>query len=296
MDLQHVRAFVAVAREGNLTRAAERLHLTQAAVSVQLKNFQQSLDLTLLVRTPTGLSLTADGREILPFAERILAAVGGLEERAASMQDSIRGELRLGTTLNPEITRLGAFLQRLVAVHPQVRTKLHHGMSGYVKEQVLKGGLDAGYYVADSAAELEGTELYSIALTTFTHFVVAPRGWKDRVAGKGWEELASLPWIWAHSHSVHSRLLDARFKPLGIKPNVVAEADVEASMLDMVRSGIGLALAREPVAIRESQANGLVVLQHMPLPAQLSFMCLASRRNEPIIHAAFTAIASVFRE
>ena len=43
MDLQHVRAFVAVAREGNLTRAAERLHLTQAAVSVQLKNFQQSL-------------------------------------------------------------------------------------------------------------------------------------------------------------------------------------------------------------------------------------------------------------
>jgi DNA-binding transcriptional LysR family regulator len=296
VDLQHVRAFVAVAREGNLTRAAERLHLTQAAVSVQLKNFQQSLDLTLLVRTASGLTLTADGREILPFAERILTAIGELEERASGMQDSIRGELRLGTTLNPEITRLGAFLQILVARHPQVRTKLHHGMSGTVKEQVVKGILDAGYYVGASEAELDAPEIFSIPLTTFTHFVIAPRGWKNRVAKKDWNELAALPWIWAHPHSVHSRLLSARFQPLGLKPNVVAEADVETSMLDMVRSGIGLALAREPVALRESQANGLVVLQHMPLPAHLSFLCLATRSNEPLIRATFTAIASAFRD
>ena len=296
MDLQHVRAFVAVAREGNLTRAAERLHLTQAAVSVQLKNFQQSLDLTLLVRTAAGLSLTADGREMLPFAERILAAVGELEERAASLQESVRGELRLGTTLNPEITRLGAFLQRLVGLHPQIRTKLHHGMSGEVKEQVLKGVLDAGYHVGASASELEEPELHSVLLTEFTHYVIAPRGWKDRVAGKSWQDLAALPWIWAHSHSVHNRLLNARFAPLRLKPNVVAEADVEASMLDMVRSGIGLALAREPVAIREAQANGLVVLQHLPLPAQLAFICLSSRVNDPVLRAAFSAVQSVFRE
>lgn len=296
MDLQHVRAFVAVAREGNLTRAAERLHLTQAAVSVQLKNFQQSLDLTLLVRTTGGLSLTADGREILSYAERVLSSVSALEERASAMQDSIRGELRLGTTLNPEITRLGAFLMVLVASHPQVRTKLHHGMSGFVKEQIVKGTLDVGYYVGASEAELEEPEIHSIALTTFTHFVIAPKGWKERVVGKGWQELAALPWIWAHPHSVHSRLLAARLNPIGVKPNIVAEADVETSMLDMVRSGIGLALAREPVAIREAQANGLVVLQHVPLPALLSFVCLASRRNEPLIRATFDAVASVFHE
>lgn len=296
MDLQHIRAFVAVAREGNLTRAAERLHLTQAAVSVQLKNFQQSLDLTLLVRTPSGLTLTGDGKEILPFAERILATIGELEERASGMQDSIRGELRLGTTLSPEITRLGLLLQLLVAKHPQVRTKLHHGMSGSVKEQVVKGILDAGYYVGASETELETPEIYSIPLTTFTHFVIAPRGWKQRVADKGWSELAALPWIWAHPHSVHSRLLNARFQPLGLQPHVVAEADVETSMLDMVRSGIGLALAREPVALREAQANGLVVLQQLPLPAHLSFICLATRSNEPLMRATFTAVATVFSE
>jgi DNA-binding transcriptional LysR family regulator len=296
MDFQHVRAFVAVAREGNLTRAAECLHLTQPAVSVQLKNFQQSLDLTLLVRTGSGLSLTADGREILPLAERILEAAGGLKERAAAMQDSVRGDLLIGTTLNPEVTRLGAFLQRLVLAHPQMRIKLHQSMSGTVREQILRGALDAGYYVGDPARELETPELHTLPLTTFTFYPIAPKGWKDRVTNKGWAELAAMPWIWAHAHSVHSRLLSARFTPLGVKPKIVAEADVEASMLDMVRSGIGLALARESVAIRQLEAYGLVVLRDKPLLAQLSFMTLSTRREEARIRAAFSAVASVFEQ
>ncbi len=143
MDLQHIRSFIAVAREGNLTRAAETLHLTQPAVSIQLKNFQQELDLTLLVRTSTGLSLTTDGQEILPLAERVIASVSQLQERAAHMQTSIGGEISIGTTMNPEITRLGTFLSNLMTSCPRVRTKLHHGMTGLVKNQVLKGSLDA---------------------------------------------------------------------------------------------------------------------------------------------------------
>jgi DNA-binding transcriptional LysR family regulator len=294
VDLQHLRAFVAVSREGNLTRAAQRLHLTQAAVSVQLKSLQQELDLTLLVRTTGGLTLTKDGKEVLPYAERILAAVSALEDRASSMQESVRGTLGLGTTLNPELTRLGPFLQKLVSTHPQIRTRLRHGMSGSVRQSIQSGELDAGYYVAAAPEELDHELFFHVELTIFNHLVVAPRGWRERVIDKGWKELAALPWIWAPDHSVHSRLLNARFKPFGVRPNVVAEADVEASMLDMVRSGIGLALAREAAAIREAQANGLVVMQSNPLPAQLSFACLRTRQHEPIICAAFEAVKSVF--
>lgn len=296
MDLQHIRAFVAVAREGNLTRAAESLHLTQPAVSVQLKNLQQLLDVTLLARTSQGLSLTADGREMLPLAEGVLAAVAHLQERAACMQESLRGKLTLGTTLNPEVTRVGAFLQRLVTMHPQVRVSLHHGMSGTVKEKILKGALDAGYYVGDPLQDVDNGDLDILPLTAFTHFIIAPKGWKTRVAGKSWRELADVPWIWAHADSVHNRLLTAHFRPLGAKPNVVAEADVEASMLDMVRSGIGLALAREPVAVREAEAHGLVVLKDLPLLAQLSFIALSARRDDPLIRAACEAVASAFKD
>ena len=60
MDLKHIRSFAAVAREGNLTRAAEHLHLTQPALSLQLKSFQESLDLTLFSRSAQGLSPNAE--------------------------------------------------------------------------------------------------------------------------------------------------------------------------------------------------------------------------------------------
>lgn len=80
MELNHLRAFAAVAREGNLTRAAKRLFLTQPAVSLQLKALLEELRLALFTRTPTGLVLSEDGRKLLPIAERVLA---GLEEMRA---------------------------------------------------------------------------------------------------------------------------------------------------------------------------------------------------------------------
>ena len=66
--LQTLRAFVTVAREGSVSRAAERLHLSQPAVSLKLKQLQQDLGLTLFERRPQGLALTADGQALLPSA------------------------------------------------------------------------------------------------------------------------------------------------------------------------------------------------------------------------------------
>lgn len=286
---------MAVAREGNLTRAAERLHLTQPAVSIQLKNFQQDLDLTLLVRSNKGLMLTTDGEEILPLAERVLASVADLQERAAHMHGSLGGELSIGTTMNPEITRLGPFLRNLTTQYPRIRTKLHHGMTGMIKSETLKGTLDAGYYVA-GPEEVLPPELYAESLTVFTHFIIAPQGWRSRVLGKSWAELARLPWIWPYPNSVYNRLLSARFKAHGLIPNIVAEADVEASMLDMVRCGMGLSVARQPVALREAEAHGLVYLEDLPLPSNLYFIAQATRKDESAIAAAFKAVKDAFSE
>ena len=77
MDITQLRAFVAVAHEGNLTRAAEKLHVTQPAVSLQIKSLQAALELQLFNRNTAGMSLTEDGAKLLPYAERVLAAFTG---------------------------------------------------------------------------------------------------------------------------------------------------------------------------------------------------------------------------
>jgi DNA-binding transcriptional LysR family regulator len=327
-DAQSLRAFCAVAREGNVSRAALKLHLTQPAVSLQIKALQERTGLQLFTRTPAGLVPTRDGAALLPQAEKVLAALGDFAHAAQSLHHTLRGRLRIGTILDPEFTRLGAFLKQLVESAPQIETELSQGMSGQVRQRVARSELDVGFYLdvppsaqpaaaqqaqntnfkkkqanvtakmSYSAIKNKASELpddfTSIALSRFSYRVLAPAGWAPQVLGKDWRALAALPWIATPEDSAHHRLLAQVFDPLGVSPKRVALVDQEASMLDLVRSGVGLSLARESIALRESQARGLVMADKVMLDCTLSFVFLTSRAHEPVITAARRALDSVW--
>ncbi|MGF6635322.1 LysR family transcriptional regulator [Paraburkholderia sp. 35.1] len=293
MDLTLLRAFVTVAREGNLTRAAVQLHLTQPAVSLQIKHLQETLGVTLFTRTSHGLALTRDGQALLPHAERALGAAADVQRAAQTLRQEVRGRLRIGTILDPEFLRLGGFLKQLVETWPQIETALRHGMSGWVREQIRAGELDVGYYIglpADDETH-DGATFHAVTLTHFQYRVLAPAGWKDRVKGaRDWRSLAALPWIWTPPASAHNRLLSRCFREAGVKPVKVAEVDQEPSMLDLVKSGVGLTLARDATAIAEAHAHALTIVDGITVPTQLSFITLDERKDEPAIAAALKLI------
>ena len=212
----------------------------------------------------------------------------------------------MGTILDPEFTRLGEFLKSLVDLAPQVGTELRQGMSGAVLAQIARQELDVGFYLVP-AGEIKGNALFasvnpaSIAtqfiakpLTAFSYSVLAPAGWGPQVRGKDWRGLASLPWITTPPESAHHRLLASVFLPLGVAPRSAALVDQEASMLDLVRSGVGLSLVRDAIAIRESQARGLVIADRVSLPCTLCFVALASRSHEQGIEVARQALDNVW--
>lgn len=292
MDLTLLRAFVTVARLGNLTRAAAQLHLTQPAVSLQLKNLQEALGVTLFSRTSHGLTLTRDGQALLPHAERALAAAGDVERAASALRQEVRGRLRIGTILDPQFLRLGGFLKQLVETYPQLETALRHGMSGWVLEQVRARELDVGYYIGRPADDGTTEGLFHAAmLTRFQYRVLAPAGWKERVGRSAdWRALAALPWIWTPPASAHNRLLTRVFAQAGVEPVKVAEVDQETSMLDLVKSGVGLSLARDAIAIAEAHAHALTIVEDVTVPTELTFVALAARMEEPAIAAAFKLI------
>ena len=293
MDLTLLRAFITVAREGNLTRAAVQLHLTQPAVSLQIKHLQEMLGVTLFTRTSHGLSLTRDGQALLPHAERALGAAADVRRAAQSLRHEVRGRLRIGTILDPEFLRLGGFLKQLVESWPHIETALRHGMSGWVLEQIRAGELDVGYYIGLPSDDetRDGTAFHALSLTRFQYRVLAPAGWKDRVKGaRDWRSLAALPWIWTPPASAHNRLLSRCFDEAGVKPVKVAEVDQEPSMLDLVKSGVGLTLARDATAIAEAHAHALTIVEGITVPTQLSFVTLEERKDEPAIAAALKLI------
>src|SRR5450830_1815755 len=292
MDFTQLRAFIAVAREGNLTRAAETLHVTQPAVSLQIKLLQERLQLALFIRTSGGMKLTNEGSKLLPLAERVLQTLQEFHQHANALHTSagnLTGTLAIGTILDPEFIRLGAFLKLLVERHPQLSTRLQHHMSGSALQQIKAGTLDVGFFLGN-----QGKGFHSQTLTHFTYNVIAPAGWKTRVAGKGWKELAQLPWIWTPPESAHHRLLNRVFAQYKLTPNAVALVDQESSMLDLVKSGVGLSLARESIALSQAHAHGLVIADAVELSTELSFVCLDKRKSEPAISAVFALLQDVW--
>jgi DNA-binding transcriptional LysR family regulator len=302
IEARLLQAFVAVAREGNVSRAADKLFLSQPAVSLQLKELSELTQLELFTRTPNGVLLTRDGAALLAHAERALAGLADFTQAAQRMKGGVRGTLRIGTILDPEFTRLGAFLHELVNLAPEIEPELQHGMSGTVLTKLLAGEIDVGYYLGDAQADAAALSprkrapaIHSEVLTRFAYRVIAPAGWGPQVRGRDWPALVKLPWILTPPQSVHSRLLAEVLEPLGLTQNRVALVDQEASMLALVRSGVGLSLARDSLAMRESQSEGLVIADRVSIDATLAFVCKNAGRDNAVVVAAWDALARVWR-
>src|SRR5690606_13928309 len=134
--------------------------------------------------------------------------------------------------------------------------------------------------------------VHGVALSAFTYQVVAPAGW-NTVATADWAQLAGLPWLATPPVSAHHRLLAQVFGQgslTGLNANYVALVDQEASMLDLVKSGVGLSLVRDHIALRAAQAHGLVIAQKVSLPCPLSFICRRTRVDDPPVAAALPAL------
>jgi DNA-binding transcriptional LysR family regulator len=162
-------------------------------------------------------------------------------------------------------------------------------MSGDVLRQIKSGHLDVGYYLGTP-----NKNFHRLTLTQFTYCVLAPSGWKNRVSGKDWPALAKLPWIWTPPESAHHRLLSKTFAQYKVTPNKVALVDQEPSMLDLVKSGVGLSLVRESIALREAHAHGLVISDTVNLSTELSFITLDKRKDEPVIAAIFAILKTIW--
>jgi DNA-binding transcriptional LysR family regulator len=303
--IQALRCFITVAREGTVSRAAGLLHLTQPAVSLQLKGLEESTGLQLFNRTPGGFTLTEAGAALLPLAHRTVAASADFRTAADSLRESQRSTLRVGTILDPESIRLGPFVRSLATSSKKTEVVLRYGMSDYVLAQIGRGELDVGYYIDATPPEslasgslsertIDDGRFMLTALTRFDYRVIAPADWSAKVLGKGWAELVDLPWITTPQDSAQRRLLDDIYRPMGTLPRRVAFAEQEDAMIGLVESGSGISLARESVLDRISRKRNFVVADQVKLTCDLSFACLTSRRREPIVGRAFSAMQAVW--
>ncbi|MDF1608886.1 LysR family transcriptional regulator [Hoeflea sp. YIM 152468] len=296
-NINTLLAFVTVARNGSVSRAAEMLNLTQPAVSHQIRRLSEETGIVLFRRTATGLQITQDGAAILQKAQQVLAAMNEFRRSARQQEGRVAGPLKIGTIVDPEFIRLGRLLSQLRDEFPDIATELIHGVSGDILHQLKRGRVDAGFYLSAPDAVDHGDEddpVHAVKLAEFSYRVIAPVGWDNWVENAGWRELAALPWIGTPDVSVHNRLLTSIFAEQGCTQNVVALVDQEASMLEMVRSGVGLSLCRESIALHQRQSFGLAICNTVSVPACLSITTLERRKDNPVVAALFSLLQSTW--
>ncbi len=290
MELYQLRSFAAVAESGHLTRAADRLHVSQPAVSAQIKALEDELGVALFERVASGMVLTSAGRELLPDAQKVVSAAQTLRSRARAIQGEVDGRVKVGTVSDPEFVRVGDFLAQALDAHPLLEIELHHEVSGAAFEKVRDGTLDASFYYGSVAHP----SVTAVPLIEFAYRVVAPIAWRDKVERASWHDLVALPWIVTPPISSLSALADELFTARGASPSRRVEADNEAVIRSLVVSGLGIALMREDLAIDAAAAGEVALWDGARLATTLQFIHLAARKPDPEIQALLDILDRVW--
>ena len=291
MELYQLRSFVAVAEAGHLTRAAEKLHVSQPAVSAQIKALEDELELALFERTSSGMVLTSAGQRLLVDAERVLAAAQAMRSEAKALKGEVAGKARVGTMSDPVFIRIGEFLNATVERYPLLQVELHHEITGAAFAKVLDGDLDASFYYGD----LEHPAMARLRLRATSYRVAAPAAWKSRVVDADWGEIAQQPWVITPSISTHHQLVRALFDKHGIEPTKVVEADQESFIANLVVSGVGLSLIREELALEKEAAGEVCLWRDLRLETTLWFVYLAAREDDPVIRALLGVLRDTWK-
>jgi DNA-binding transcriptional LysR family regulator len=290
MELYQLRSFVAVAEAGHLTRAAEKLHVSQPAVSAQIKALEDELKVALFERTPSGMVLTSAGQRILADAGKVLAAAQALRTNATALKGKVAGTVRVATLSDPDFIRVGEFLNATVERHPLLQVELHHEVSGAAFAKVRDGDLDAGYYFG----ELTHPGVGGLGLRGITYRIAAPAAWKNRVSNATWSSVATLPWVITPAISTHHHLVRQLFAKHGIAPTKVVEADQEFVIANLVRSGVGLSLIREELALGMEAAGEICLWGEVRLDTTLWFIYAQEREADPVIRALLDVLIATW--
>lgn len=245
LETRHFRLVQAIAEEGTVTAASLRLHLTQSALSHQLKDVEDRLGVPLFLRLGKKMILTPAGGKLLDSARSVLEQIRRVEEEIARLSGESEGVLRIATECYTVYYWLPAVLRGFAKKHPGVQVRVVAEATGNPIDALLNGKLD----LAIASSEVEDRRLSAHRLFDDELLLIAspdhPLSSRRFVRAADFATENLLVYATLEESLLHRKLL----APAGVRPRDVARVPLTEAMLSMVQAGVGVAvLARWAVA------------------------------------------------
>jgi DNA-binding transcriptional LysR family regulator len=258
LNLRQVNAFVAVLETGSFTKAAKKLHLSQPALTVQIRELEETLGETLLDRSSRGVFATRFGLDILPALRRTLADVESALLEAQELSSGRRGTVRIATLPSFAAAILPDLILASRGLNPEIRFIVHDAVAASVVEQVRNGLVDIGLtagHVPDDEIDIVATGADKLCLVCPEDHAIA------RLRRIGVNHFSSLPLVLSPPGTSIRAVVDRAFDATGRKPVVVCEPTYMMTALALVRAGLGLTIL--PRLAREIRAEPSLIVKEI---------------------------------
>jgi DNA-binding transcriptional LysR family regulator len=289
LNLREIRAFIAVAQTGSFTRAATRLHLSQPALTVQIRRIEDIVGARLFDRNSRSVALTTIGRQLLPLLQKSLQDMENVLHDARALSDASSGQIRIACLPSFAASVLPDFILAFRNEMPTVTFAIRDVVASVVNQLVRNEDVDLGL----TGGTLSDPSLEVLHAGEDRLCVICPQGhalMKKRHVRV--DDVAAYPLILTASGTSVRAVVDAAFLDAGCAPLITSEPTYMMSAVAMVRAGLGLTIL--PRSAREILAEPTLVSRPIDDPRFVRPVMLVKKRGRtlpPVTKAFIHAIA-----
>ncbi len=276
LEVRHLRSLRAIRETGNLARAAERLHVTQSALSHQIKSLEQYFEAPLFLRNSKPLRLTPAGEKLIELARQVLPLVENAENDLRRVARGELGRLHIAIECHACFEWLAPVLNRYRQQWPQIEVDIRVGVSFEALPALQKGEVD----LVISSDPVKSADLQFAELFDYEALLVMPAD--HRLVTKKRIQPADLAEETLITYPVNRQRLDvfSRFlQPAGVEPAAVRQSELTSVILLLVASGRGVAVLPDWV-LREAEQAGTLATRPLGPRGMKGTLYAAVRRAE----------------
>ena len=276
LEVRHLRSLRAIRETGNLARAAERLHVTQSALSHQIKSLEQYFEAPLFLRNSKPLRLTPAGEKLIELARQVLPLVENAENDLRRVARGELGRLHIAIECHACFEWLAPVLNRYRQQWPQIEVDIRVGVSFEALPALQKGEVD----LVISSDPVKSVDLQFAELFDYEALLVMPAD--HHLVTKKRIQPADLAEETLITYPVNRQRLDvfSRFlQPAGVEPAAVRQSELTSVILLLVASGRGVAVLPDWV-LREAEQAGTLATRPLGPRGMKGTLHAAVRRSE----------------